>query len=81
MPSRCILNECKVSDQPDCMRNMSEVEVSPIAQNLQFRKIFRLPKSRWAQIRDRVICVPVPTQNIRNTISKLPRNPSESGLI
>ena len=28
MPSRCILNQCKVSDQPDCMRNMSEVEVS-----------------------------------------------------
>ena len=81
MPSRCILNECKVSDQPDCMRNMSEVEVSLIAQNLQFRKIFRLPKSRWAQIRDRVICVPVPCQNIKNTISKLPRTPTDSGLI
>ena len=46
MPSRCILNDCKVSDQPDCMRIMSEVEVSLIAQNLQFRKIFRLSKSR-----------------------------------
>ena len=60
---------------------MSEVEVSLIAQNLQFRKIFRLPKSRWAQIRDRVICVPVPCQNIKNTISKLPRTPTDSGLI
>ena len=81
MPSRCILNECKVSDQPDCIRNMTEVEVSLIAQNLQFRKIFRLPKSQWAQLRDRVICVPVPCKNIKNTITSLPRTPTESGLI
>ena len=48
---------------------------------MQFRKIFRLPKSQWAQIRDRVICVHVPCQNKRKTISQLPRNPTESGLI
>ena len=62
-------------------KNMTEVEVCLIAQNLQFRKIFRLPRSRWAQIRDRVINVPVPSVNIANTIKSLPKNPSESGLI
>ena len=36
---------------------------------------------RWAQLRDRVINVPVPTANIKNTIQKLPSNPSDSGLI
>ena len=60
---------------------MTEVEATLIAQNLQFRKIYRLPKSRWAQLRDRVINVPVPTQNVNQTIKNLPRNPSDSGLI
>ena len=73
MPSRCVLNENRVADQLDALRNMSEVEVSLIAQNIQFRKIVRLPKTQWAQLRDRVICVPVPCQNIKNTISSLPK--------
>ena len=81
LPSRCILNECRTAEQPASLKNMTEVEASLIAQNLQFRKIHRLPRSRWAQIRDRVINVPVPTQNVRATIESLPRNPSDSGLI
>ena len=60
---------------------MTEVETSLIAQNLQFKKIYRMPKSCWAQLRDRVINVPVPAMNITNTIQQLPRNPSDSGLI
>ena len=55
MPSRRIFNECRTAYQPDSLKNMKEVEVSLISQNLQFKKIFRLPRSRWAQWRDRVI--------------------------
>ena len=44
---------------------MTEVEASLISQNLQFKKIHRLPKSRWAQLRDMVINVPVPAVNIK----------------
>ena len=67
--------------QPDCLSNMTEVEVSLIALNLQFKKMFRLPKSQWAQLRDRVINVPIDPINLQSTIEKLPRNPSDSGLI
>ena len=81
LPSRCILNECRAADQPNSLKTMTEVEASLISQNLQFQKIHRLPKSTWAQLRDKVINVPVPCTNIKNTISSLPRNPSESGLI
>ena len=81
LPSRCILNECRTADQPESLKTMTEVEASLIAQNLQFRKIHRLPKSRWAQLRDRVINVPVPSRNVKATIESLPRNPSDSGLI
>ena len=81
MPSRCILNELRTAYQPDCLKNMTEVEASLISQNLQFKKIFRLPRSLWAQLRDRVINIPVETTNIQATIEKLPRNPSYSELI
>ena len=43
MPSRCILNECRMALQPDCLKNRTEVEVCLIALNLQFKKVFRLP--------------------------------------
>ena len=81
MPKKCILNECRMALQPDCLRLMTECEVTLIAPNLQFKKIFRLPRSGWGQLRDRVINVPIPTLNIKNTIKRLPRNPSDSGLI
>ena len=58
LPSRCILNECRAAEQPDSLKNMTEVEASLISQNLQFLKMFRMPKSGWGQTRDRVINVP-----------------------
>ena len=70
-----------MADQPDCLTYMTDVKATLISQNLQFRKIHRLPRSRWAQMKDRVINVPVPCGNIKNTISSLPRNPTDSGLI
>ena len=48
MPSRCMLNVCRMAYQPDSLKNMTEVEASLISQNLQFKKIYRLPRSRWA---------------------------------
>ena len=80
LPSRCIFNECRAADQPDSLRNMTEIEATLISQNLQFQKIHRLPKSRWAQLRDRVINVPIPAVNVKKTIESLPRNPTDSGL-
>ena len=81
MPSRFIVNECRAADQPDCLKNMTEAESTMIAKNFQFRKIYRLPRSGIAQIRARVINIPVPSRNIKATIESLPRTPSDSGLI
>ena len=50
IPSTCILNECKVSCRPADIKYIKDVEVSLIAQNLQFMKILQLPKSRWTFI-------------------------------
>ena len=47
---------------------MTEAKVSLISQNLHFKKIHRLPKSPWAQLRDRVIDVPLSAVNITEAI-------------
>ena len=37
LPSRCILNECRTAYKPEALRNMTDVEATLIAQNLQFQ--------------------------------------------
>ena len=75
LPSRCIFNECWTADQPDPLRNMTEIEATLISQNLQFQKIHHLLESRWAESRDRVINGPTLAINVKKTIESLPRNP------
>ena len=68
MPSRCILNECRMAYQPDCLKTMTAMESVLIAQNLHFIKIYCMPRSRWAQLRDRVINVPVSCGNVKKQL-------------
>ena len=44
-------------------------------------KIFQLPKTRWSALKDKIINVPVNEDDILNTMTCLPRTPSEAGLI
>ena len=52
-----------------------------IARNLIFMKIFKLPKSRMAAVKDRIVNVPINEEDIRKTIKSLPRTPTEAGII
>ena len=52
-----------------------------IAKNIIFQKIFQLPKSRWTALKDRVINVPINNESIMNTLEKMPRTPSDAGLV
>ena len=60
---------------------LTELEGNLIAKRIVFMKIFQLPKSRWTALKDKVINVPVQEDDIVNTISSLPRTPTEAGLI
>ena len=61
--------------------NLTELESSLIAPRIIFEKILLLPKSRWTQLIDRIINIPVTNESINNTLSLLPRTPSSAGLI
>ena len=66
-------------DDPDLQ--LSELENNLIALRIMFQKIYYLPKSRWTALKDRVINIPIDKENIINTIERLPRLPTESGLV
>ena len=60
---------------------LTELSSNLIARNIQFQKIYQLPKSRYTGIKDKIINVPVPEDSILNTVKSLPRTPNEAGLI
>ena len=80
MPPECRQNNLQLDPQPDVMK-LTELESNLIARNIQFQKIYQLPKSRYTAIKDKIINVPVPEDSVLNTIKSLPRTPNEAGLI
>ena len=80
LPPMSTMNGLKIHQQ-DPELELTELEGNLIAKNIVFMKIFQLPKSRWTALRDKIINVPVNDSDILNTITSLPRTPSEAGLI
>ena len=60
---------------------LTELENNLIAQNIIFQKVFQLPKSRWSATKDRLVNIPISSSDVMNTITNLPRTPSEAGLV
>ena len=61
--------------------DLTELESTLVAKNILFMKIFQLPKSRWSAIKDKTINVPIRDRSVLETVQKLPRLPSEAGII
>ena len=85
MPPMCVMNNLKLVDtDKDLLEQnleLTELEGALIAKNIIFQKIFQLPKSRWTALKDRVINVPINNESIMNTLEKMPRTPSNAGLV
>ena len=79
MPPECRQNNLQLDPQPEVMK-LTELSSNLIARNIQFQKIYQLPKSRYTALKDKVINVPVPEDSVLNTVKSLPRTPNEAGL-
>ena len=44
-------------------------------------KIHRKPKTLMSAIKDRVVCIPIDSETINETLQKLPRLPKDAGLV
>ena len=67
-----------LKDHPEL--SLSELEQQLIAPNLIFQKIVLLPKSRWSAMKDKTVSVPISTSDVSETLTKLPRTPSDAQL-
>ena len=61
--------------------NLNRVGNNLIARRILFKKIYQLPKSRIASLKDKIINIPIGEEDIVNTLEMLPRTPTEGGLV
>ena len=60
---------------------LTELEANCIAKNIIFQKLHKKAKSRWSGTHDRQINVPISNDAILRTVEKLPRTPTEAGIV
>ena len=60
---------------------LTELENNLIARKILFQKIFQLPKSRMASLKDKIVNVPIEEADVTKTLDLLPRTPTKGGLI
>ena len=80
MPSMAAANGLSLKQIPDDV-NLTDLENNLIAQKILFQKIFQLPKSRIAAVKDKLVNIPIEESDIVRTLMSLPRTPSEGGLV
>ena len=85
LPSNSVMNGLKIDmtskERKENGLDLTEFEGSLVARNLMFQKIYLMPKTRWAGIKDKQILIPVSDDKIQNFLGQLPRTPTEAGLI
>ena len=60
---------------------LTQLENNLIAKKILFQKVFKLPKSRMAAVKDKIVNIPIGDEDVLNTVQALPRTPSEAGLV
>ena len=83
IPPLSVKNGLTIENIP-CELDLSELSNVLIAKNIIFLKLFKLPKSRWSALKDKIINVPITDDDILKILSELtslPRLPDQAGLI
>ncbi|XP_013383043.1 uncharacterized protein LOC106153597 isoform X2 [Lingula anatina] len=71
-------NSIKSMDMPGDIGTLNPIEQLLLTPVIPFMKIVSLPKSQQHGVHGPIVCVPA---NVKETITKLPASPRESGLI
>ena len=80
LPPMSAANNLGLSMVPDDIL-LTELENNLIGRKILFKKIFLLPISRIAAMKDKLVNVPIEEEDISKTIELLPRTPVDGGLI
>ena len=80
MPPMSAANELKTITLPNDVE-LGELENNLIAKVIPFQKVFKLPKSRMAAVKDKIVNIPVQENDILSTFEALPKTPMQGGLV
>ena len=81
MPPMCNQNNLQFFDTSKFPElKLSELEQQLVSLNLLFQKIVLLPKSQMNALKDKTVSVPIETSDVLETLTRLPRTPSDAGL-
>ena len=83
MPPLCFKNGLEIEPMPEDLQ-LTELESVLCSKNILFVKIHTLPKSLWKGSKEKVINVPINSEDLKKTFDKItsfPRQPTEAGLM
>ena len=80
MPAMSSANGLSLQHVPEDIK-LTELENNLIAKKILFQKIFQLPKSRIAAVKDKLVNIPIQEKDIFNTLEALPRTTANGGLV
>ena len=81
LPPMAAANGLDIVKIKDKDLHLTELENNLIAKKIIFQKIYQLPKSRMAACKDRLVNIPISSEDVINTLESLPRTPKEAGLL
>ena len=85
LPPCSVMNGLQLQETDQDLKDqnlmLTDLEAAMVSQRIIFQMIRLLPKSRWTALHDRAIMVPITDDAINTTLSKMPRTPTEAGLI
>ena len=81
MPPMCAENGLQKTAILDEEMKLTELERNMISRRILFQKMMLKPKTRWTELQDKVINIPVAPESVTNTLTMLPKTPDEAGLI
>ena len=81
LPPMSVANGLSLVKIDDNDLNLTELENNLIAKKILFQKVFKLPKTRMAAVKDKLVNIPLNDEDVINTIKNLPRTPTEAGLL
>merc|ERR1712192_229053 len=81
MPPMCAENGLQKTAILDEEMKLTELERNMISRRILFQKMMLKPKTRWTELQDKVINIPVAPESVTNTLTMLPKTPDEAGLM
>ena len=74
--------ECKLTqEEKETLSSLSQLEQTLIALNVPFQLIYQTPVSRWKATQGRLTNVPLPIENLNETITSIPRKRNQQSIV